>query len=564
MAINPRTVDEIEQSLQDSVSGRIDKLTSFVESSFNAVWINGFSEELHEIEVRLLAAQLSGWVDYAGDSNLDETDLGQLGADGADPSEVNQYMEDSHLDELAKVVGVSRDPGERATGEVVVQTATDDTRVYEGLEVATQPGPNGEYISWYVDANEDGEIDDGATYVTPNTGTTEVTVSIIAEDVGNEYNVGAGSITFLPSPDPGIEGVNNPAETVGGTDVQDNESYREDIKNAVFEGSGGGTAAGIEGYIEENVTAVADVAIDEFYNVQPPYVDVIVDGGARQEVLDAIAESRPTGIEHFLVRPENVNLGTRAELVGSDINQSYVQDVISDYMTGLSLDAEFRWSKLVQHILNSDDDITDLSSLSVMVLSVIGERKTYQSGTDVYTLDFEPLGQVYDEEFTFDTGFDVYPLLYDDVNASSVSVTTQVSDEEVTLTQGTDYDVVDDDGDGNLDSIDFSVGGSNPDQRAVVKVDYNHETWSVDGTIADESGDTYSQGTDWDLVDDDSDGRMDSIDWSIGGSTPDDGEDFILDYEPKTVVLRDLAVNRREKVSAGNRIETSVFDEVNL
>lgn len=53
-------------------------------------------------------------------------------------------------------------------------------------------------------------------------------------------------------------------------------------------------------------------------------------------------------------------------------------------------------------------------------------------------------------------------------------------------------------------------------------------------TIEDTSGDTYTQGTDFEVVDDDSDGDLDSIDWSVGGSTPDDAEDFDVDYAYQT------------------------------
>jgi len=564
MATDPRTVSEIESSLESTLEGRIDKLTNFLANSFNGVFINAFAEELHEIEARLLAAQLSGWVDYAGDSNLDQETLGQLGVDGAQPDEVNPYMADNHLDELAKIVGISRDQGEKATGDVTVQTATDSTRVYEGLEVATQPGPDGEYLSFLVDANDDGEIDPGSNYVTPSSNTTQVQVPVIAEAVGDEYNVGAGSITYLPSPDPGIEGVNNNTETTGGVGVQSNADFREDIKNAVFESSGGGTAAGIEGYIEENVSGVTDVSLDEFTSKQPPFVDVIVDGGSDSEVLTAISESRPVGIEHNLIRPEAVNVGVRAELVGSDIDEAYVQGQISDYLTARTLDEELYRSQIVQLILDADDDIVDLGSLSLMLLSVNNERYTYQSGTDIYSLEFEPIGSVNDDNFLFDNNQSVYSLLYDDVNPGSVTLTAVVNGQSTTLTQGTDYDVVDDDNDGDEDAIDFSIGGTNPDNRTTVEVEYTHESWAIDSTITDASGDTYDKGVDWQLIDDDSDGRNDAIDWSIGGGTPDDGEEWTIDYEPKRTVARDLAVGLRQKVGAGSRINTAVFAEVNL
>lgn len=53
-------------------------------------------------------------------------------------------------------------------------------------------------------------------------------------------------------------------------------------------------------------------------------------------------------------------------------------------------------------------------------------------------------------------------------------------------------------------------------------------------TIEDASGDTYERGTDFEVVDDSGDGDLDSIDWSVGGSTPDDAEDFDVDYSYQT------------------------------
>lgn len=557
MAIDPRTSDEIYDSVKSNAEGKIAKLTNFLETSFDNVWIDAFSEELHEIEVKLLAAQLSGWVDYAGNSSLDETDLERLNIDGADPDEINEFMQDSHLDELVKIVSADRDQGSKATGKVDISTATDTTRVYEGLEVATDPDQDGSYLSFFVDANGDGDVSDTSEFVTPDPGQNTVTVDIIAEEKSNEYNVGAGSITFLPDPDPGIEGVTNPSETTGGEDLQSNEDFRSDAKKSVFRSSGGGTADGVIGYIESNVTGVNDVELDEFTSQQPTYVDVIVDGGSDGDVTTAISESRPTGIEHNLVRPEDLSVGIRTELIGTNIDQSFISDQITNYLIDLSLNDELYRSKLVQLILNSDSDVVDIGSLSTMLLDVQGERHTYQTGTSIYKLDYEPLGNVDAEEFIYDDGQDVYPLLFDNVDDTTISVRVVSNSEETTLTNDTDYNLIDDGGDGGLDAIDFSVGGVNPDNRTIVAVEYEHGDATINSTITDDSGDTYTQGTDWQLVDNDSDGLDDSIDWSVGGSTPDDGEEWTVDYQPRTTIPYDMALSKRKKISAGSRIETS-------
>lgn len=57
--------------------------------------------------------------------------------------------------------------------------------------------------------------------------------------------------------------------------------------------------------------------------------------------------------------------------------------------------------------------------------------------------------------------------------------------------------------------------------------------------IEDASGNTYERGTDFEVIDDDGDDELDSIDWSIGGSSPDDAEDFFVDYSYASVFNSD-------------------------
>jgi hypothetical protein len=542
-----------------ALKGKIAALTNFLETSFNRTFIRAYAEQLHDIELRLLAAQLSGWVRYAGKENLTETDLNRLGVTDIDPDDVNQYMDSQQLDELGKIMGVLRDDGQRATGVVTVQTASDQTRVPEGMEVATQPDFQGNYRSFSVDANSDGEIDeDSNDYVTPSAGNTTVDVDVIANDIGTEFN--NALISFLPNPPVGVEGVSNQTAATGGENVQSDESLREDIENAVFETSGGGTVVGIEGFVADNATGVSDVELDEFTDEDPPFVDVIVDGGSEQDVLDAIDDSRPAGVRHNLVRPESVLLGVTTELVGTDIDISFVESEIDSYLTDLSLGDEYRRSKLMQRILNSDTDMADLETLTTLLIEVSNEVHEYSSGTDIYRLNQFPVGDVVSDTNLYQSSIDVYELSYDEINDNSnVSVRAVVAGEVITLTRGTDYEVVDDSGNGDNDSIDFSIGGDDPDDQSVFETDYHHESWTIDSTIEDEQGNTYDQGTDWDLVDDDSDSRKDSIDWSIGGSSPSDGDTFTVDYEPRRVIARDSPTTKRQKFDPSQRIEIIVI-----
>lgn len=558
MTINPRTPDEIYQTLKSSLEGRIVKLTNFVTNSFNDTWLDAYSSQVHEVETRALVAQLSAWPDYSGNSNLTQTDLDRLGVTGVDPSDVNPLMEDQQLDELAKIVGSTRDPGTKATGQVTVQTATDDTRVPEGMEVATEPDVDGNYLSYFVDADGDGVIEeDSNEYVTPSTGSTEVTVDVIAEAVGKNYNVGPGSITQLPNPPVGIEGVNNNNSIGGGDDRQSNTEFREDVKQAVFTTSGGGTAAGVKGYIQDNVTGVADVAIDEFATRQPPFVDVIVDGGSKTAVLDAIDASRPVGIEHNLVRPEGISIGLRVEVIGDDVDTTFLKNELVDYLADLGIGDKFIRSNLIHTIHKTETNVDDVGSLTSQTINLNGESHVFASGTSIYELNFAPLGIVDGETRFFVSGTSVYDTAYVGVDATTANLVATVNGDETTLVEGTDYSVIDNDGDGSNDSIDFSIGGTNPDDRTTFEFEYEHTSWSISSTITDEDGNTFGKDKDWDLIDNDSDGLMDSIDWSIGGSSPSDGDRWFIDYSPKRVVPNDLHVSIRERVTP-NDTNTSV------
>jgi len=205
-AINPRTTDEVYESLKSNLKGKINKLTNFAENSFNFVWTQAFAEEQHEEEVAALAVQLSGWAEYAG-KEITQEDLDELGITGATPEEVNEYINEDHLDELGKLMGVTRDPGEKAIGEVEITTNSAVT-IDEGTEFGTQPGSEGDFRSFF-------------TTETVNAGSaTTVTASIQAESVGDEYNVGAGTITYMPNPPVGVDSVTNPSGTTGGTDIR--------------------------------------------------------------------------------------------------------------------------------------------------------------------------------------------------------------------------------------------------------------------------------------------------------------------------------------------------------
>jgi len=565
MVLDPRSSDEIYSDLKSKLTDSIATLTNFISSSFNDDWLSGYADQLHTAEVKATASELAGYIDWAG-ATLSEEDLTKLGISGVDPDEINAFMDDDQLDQIGELMGIDRDSGSKATGTVTFELSSSSVEIDEGFEVGTEPDTNGDYESFYVDANENGEIDQNSTATTsPSSGTT-LQVDVIAAGVGDQYNVGSGSITFIPSPKPGIESITQNSEMTGGEDEQDNDDYRSDIKDALFTSSGGGTARGIEGYVENNASSDdVEASVKEYPSRSPPEVDVVVDypnSVSKSEMDDLIEESHPVGVKHNLVEPTLIQLGADVEVLGTDIDTSFVDSQIDGFLTEIDVGERFSQSQLVGTIIRSDADIDSVNALSVSVSTVTDEIHTYQSGTDTYELDFEPIGQVQEEQHHYEPGQSTYRLAYHAVDASSVTVEAIVDGDTQVLTRGgsNDYTIVDDDGDGSDDAIEFQ-GNTTPDDHTAFRVDYEHASGSVTD-ITDESGDTYSKGTDFDVIDGDGDGLDDAIDWSINTTTPDDMEDFYVEYEPGRSVLGDLFASDYEKIGADvNRVGVTQFDE---
>lgn len=561
MSLQPRSTDEIYDSIRSRLGSAIDKISNFVSGSFNEAWTRSYSVQIREAELKALAGELAGYVDYAG-KDLTKDDLDRLGVEGVEPAEINQYMDDDQLDNLGANLGVERDPGERATGTATFEVLDDTVEIEEGMEVGTEPDSRGNYRSFYVDADGDGEITESSTAsVTPDSGETTVTVDVIAAEVGTEYNGGTGYIEYIPNPKPGVHSVTNNVEITGGEDEQTNESLREDIKNAIFESSSGGTRMGISSYIQEHNNDVGSVGIDEYLTDDPPFVDVVVEGGDATEIEGLIEEARPVGVQHYLVRPTDISIGVYSQLIGSDIDPTYIQDQISSHLITLAVGDRFSRSSLLQDIITADNEIESAPALTTYITNIDSERYEYSSNQDVYELVYGPLGDIYEEEHLFEDGKYDYALEFEGFDSSSVTVEAIVSNERQELVSGTDYTVEDTNGDGQNDTIRLTEE-TIPDSSTVMEISYRHNNASVDAVYDVQDGTEYTEGDDYTVVDADGDGLLDSIDWSGGTSTPADGDRFGVDYRPFRSFEGDIRIDERQMFSPeSSRIEVTTYNE---
>lgn len=367
MVQEPNTQQEIFEGLQDRIIGRSEKITHFQEGSLNhTLGYHGYAGYFSRYEHALLAVQLAGWVDYSG-GPIGEDDLIQL---EIDPERVNlewlnSHMDDSDLDELAARDGITRDPGDHAEGEVLFLTVSDDVVIPEGTRVTTAPDRFAETRREYLVTEES----------TPETGTTGVLAPVEAVEIGPHYNVGPGAIENVPAPPPGVRDVTNQDPIAGGESEETNTELRERVKNNITYQSGGGTTDGIIGGLVTLIDGLDrdDVFIQEHYN--PPggannWVEVTVDGGDDRIVEEAIDSLHPTGIEHVLNRPTRYYVDVSTTLAGSPINVDRVESAIARYFSERGIGEDVNRAQLIKAIMNSDDDIENITSLELHVNGV--------------------------------------------------------------------------------------------------------------------------------------------------------------------------------------------------
>lgn len=548
MVTEPRTQDEIEAEIRSEIQDRTDKVTNFGSGTINEALVQAYAERIRELEVRALAVSLSASADFAG-GELSRNDLNQLGIDNVTPEELNEYIQPRDLELLASTVGVERDTGSRARGQVTFQTTDDTVQIPEGFEVSTQPDSAGTTQTFLCDVNGSGAIEGGSgETVSPSTGETEVTVSVIADEVGSEYNVAPGQITRIPNPIPGVQSVTNPNRTSGGVPEQPLEEFRDDVRNALFESSGGGTKPGIEQEMpERSETGIQSVSVREFLDETPPFADVVVDGGTASEARDLIDTLKPAGVRHNFVRPTVRRLRYSVDVIGPGADPAVIQDEINNALSEPAVAEPLYETSVELAILSRSSPVESVSALRKSYDEIDSERQQYSSGTAIYALEYGPLGKIEDEAHVIGNARTEYPLQYGAVNTGSVTVTARFDNNRRELTSS-EFSVTN-----NRSSVSgadtVELTGVTPDLASILEVNYEHDQGSVDEVRSIDGSTVYTEGTDYAVIDDDGDGLLDSIEW-LSGSTPADGERFEIDYKPRRTASGELRPSPEERISS--------------
>jgi len=587
MTHSPRTREEIYESLKDSLTGRIAKLSNFTNRSFNYIWTQAFADEIHELEVMALTSEFAGWIDFVG-GPVTETQLENLGLDDrVDAEEINEIMEDEYLDEYVKIVGITRFEGSRATGTVTIDTQLPETTIPEGTIVSTPPDSDGQTLRFETTKE----------VVSSDTETEITDVPIKAVEVGREHNVPADTIVRFTDPPIGVRGVTNTEATTGGERRETNQELRERAKQQVAGASEGGTVEGIKSYLRQNIEAVreGDVIIDEFTDSRPPFVDVIVDGGGDEEVKTAIDNSRPVGIRHNLIRPEVYQVGLRVDVTGIDIDETQIKETLSNYLLELGISENLYRDVIINLIMEADNNVENIEFLNKTYDRVTNERFTYSQDIDIALLenvsDPEPFidqtSNTNDAElddikllpespkvndafyFGMDNRFSGFELdistagsgdwnivweYYDGSNWQLLSNVGTVSDSTNGFTNSNNNIVS---WDVPTDWIKNTVNGNTKyfvrarvdtftshsqsplgEQLRVTGSSYSLDLTfeNVNGsiTVRDANGKEYNKGTDFTMVDKTGDNWPETIRWAADEQHPEHKENFFLDYDVTT------------------------------
>lgn len=177
-----------------------------------------------------------------------------------------------------------------------------DSVSYADITITTQD----EYL---IQAGEQFETEDGIEFVLikdviteqQKDGTWSGVGRVQSVETGSMNNVKANTITIVSNPDEEILTVTNPDEARGGQDYEDDEAFRNRLKeeNASKPGP---TANGVRSALM-NLPGVREVGIvdndqgtpDEYGN--PPYsVHIYVLGGDDQQIADTLAQTTAIGI----------------------------------------------------------------------------------------------------------------------------------------------------------------------------------------------------------------------------------------------------------------------------
>lgn len=125
---------------------------------------------------------------------------------------------------------------------------------------------------------------------------TAVNAPVEAVEVGPDSNTAAGTVKTMPDPPTGVEYVTNKREVTGGTEEEGDEELRQRAKNELSTGSRASLPALYSSVRSvQGVTSVSIFYVDTDSDGTKDGFEVVAEGGATQDVADALFETMGAG-----------------------------------------------------------------------------------------------------------------------------------------------------------------------------------------------------------------------------------------------------------------------------
>lgn len=241
-----------------------------------------------------------------------------------------------------------------------------------------------------------------------------VDISIQSRETGTVGNVSANTITVVPTPPAGVDGVNNYTATSGGTDTETDADLRERVplflstlaratKDALR-----GRALDVTGVVSASVsepdfpTGLVDLIIDDGSGTATDTlirsVRDAIDGTENGSESDTVEAYRAAGIWVNVTAPNVRTINVEAEVyVNTGINENTVRSNITSnitsYLSGLGAGEDVIRAQIIEEIM-STSNIVDVNLATLEIdgsLSgniSIGSSEVARSGVITITISF--------------------------------------------------------------------------------------------------------------------------------------------------------------------------------
>lgn len=192
------------------------------------------------------------------------------------------------LDLHGKQKSVARKAANYAQGHITI-TGEEGTYLPEGFVVCTAATDSVPSVLFELDEE----------VIIPEAGT--VTVGITAVDAGKASNVAAGTIIIMQNPVNGVISITNEEAVTGGTEIEDDESYRERIEDAYANENVSfiGNDNDLKRWAKE-VTGIGDCIVSAAWNGPGTIKLALIDSNG-----DPANEALCTAVYNHIISPNN-------------------------------------------------------------------------------------------------------------------------------------------------------------------------------------------------------------------------------------------------------------------